>query len=191
MKTTSKIWGAFLLGLAIWGLIAFVVITTATKNKTYMPYSTSDSIQSAKIDSVKGIYQQVIDSLARKKPKIITKIKWLKEADTIIYTGNDTTCIKIIERKDSLIVEQDSLIDVLDIEAQTYSDMVVLTENKLNLQRKRYETLIFKNDSVSKAVQDSLISELKVKKRSLFWQKIKTGVVGIAGVTAVIYTNFK
>lgn len=191
MKTTSKIWGAFLIGLAIWGLIAFVVISTATKNKQYIPYNDSDSIQNVKIDSVKGIYQQVIDSLARKKPQIITKIKWLKETDTVIYSGNDTNCIKIIERKDSIIVTQDSLIDVLDAEAQTYSDMVILAENKLNLQRKRYETLIFKNDSTSKAVQDSLISELKLKKRSLFWQKIKTSVVGIAGFTAVIYTNFK
>lgn len=38
MKTTSKIWGAFLIGLAIWGLISFVVIITTTKNKSYMPF---------------------------------------------------------------------------------------------------------------------------------------------------------
>ena len=176
--------------IAIMLLLGLYVFTC--KNQKGKPqYTQSDSIENVKIDSVKGIYQQVIDSLARKKPQIITKIKWLKETDTVIYSGNDTNCIKIIERKDSLIVTQDSLIDVLDAEAQTYSDMVILAENKLNLQRKRYETLIFKNDSTSKSVRDSLISELKLKKRSLFWQKIKTSVVGIAGVTAVIYTNFK
>ena len=64
MKTTSKIWGAFLIGLAIWGLIAFVVIITTTKNKSYMPYSTVDSIRNAEIEKVKADYRKIVPHYA-------------------------------------------------------------------------------------------------------------------------------
>lgn len=178
--------------LAILSVLLLFVVTMNNEIANEKPqYTQSDSIQNAKIDSVKGIYQQVIDSLAKKKPLIVTRVKWLKETDTLIYYGQDTTCIKIIERKNTIIAEQDSLIEMLDLEARTYSDMVLLNENKLKLQSKMYETLIFRKDSTSKAVQDSLRSELKLKKRSLFWQKVKTGFVAVAGTTAVIYSNVK
>lgn len=180
----------FFAAMILFGIGTFIGVKLQ-KQPEKPQYTQSDSIQNVKIDSVRGVYQQVIDSLAKKKPKIITKIKWLKETDTVIYSGEDTTCIKIIGHKDSIISEQDSLIDMLDVEARTYSDMLILSENKLKLQSKMYENLIFRKDSTAKAVQDSLISELKIKKRSLFWQKIKTGFAVIAGTTAVIYTNVK
>lgn len=168
--------------------IGLKIGNTKTKQQTY---TATDSLQMVKIDSVKGEYQQVIDSLLKIKPKIEYKVKVLRERDTLIYFGGDSVCSEIINRKDNLIQGLDSLVELLDVEARTYSDMLILSENKLKLQSKMYESLIFKNDSTSKSVQDSLISQLKLKKRSLFWQKIKTGVVAIAGTTAIIYSNVK
>ena len=180
----------FFAAMILFGIGAFVCVKLQ-KQPEKPQYTQSDSIQNVKIDSVIGVYQQVIDSLAKKKPQIEYKISTIRSRDTIIYNGNDTICYSIIARKDSLICELDSLNSVLDAEAQSYSDMLIFADEKRLLEKKMYEKYIFCKDSTAKAVQDSLISELKLKKRSLFWQKIKTGFAVIAGTTAVIYTNVK
>ena len=172
-------------------ILLAVFIFTAKKYVATPTFTNYDSIQNAKIDSVRGEYQQVIDSLAKIKPKIVERVKWLKATDTIIYQGSDSSCIEIIDRKNRLIAGQDTLIEALDLEARTYSDMVLLSENKLKLSAKMYETIIWKKDSTYKVMNDSLLSELKHKKRSLFWQKIKTGFAAIAGTTAIIYSTVK
>ena len=154
-------------------------------------YTNYDSIQNAKIDSVRGEYQQVIDSLAKTKPQIVERVKYLKEIDTIIYVGSDSSCIEIIDRKNRLIAGQDTLIEALDLEARTYSDMVLIADAKRSFEQKRYENIIHCKDSTYKALNDSLLSKIKEKKRALFWQKIKTGFAVIAGTTAVIYQNVK
>lgn len=179
-------------GFIIAMIILLAVFIFTTKKQVATPtYTNYDSIQNAKIDSVRGEYQQVIDSLAKIKPKIVDRVKWLRQTDTVIYQGSDSSCIEIIERKNRLIAGQDTLIEALDLEARTYSDMVLVADAKLNLEQKRYENIIHCKDSVYKSLKDSLLTEIKIKKRSLFWQKVKTGFAVIAGTTAVIYSTVK
>ncbi len=158
MKTTSKIWGAFLIGLAIWGLIAFVVIITTTKNKSYMPYSTVDSIRNAEIEKVKADYLIKLDSIKAKIDTLKPKIKWLRAKADIIYVGNDTSCIQTINRKNNLISGLDSLNFELDKEAQIYSAMLDSTEIQLGIEIRRNYTL---SDSICKIklfYDDSLLN---------------------------------
>lgn len=193
MKTEIKlILGRFLIVVTILGIMLLIFFVSNNNEKCRLQmYSKADSTYNARLDSARGEYQQVIDSLATIKPKIVERVKYLKEVDTLIYVGTDSSCIEIIDRKTRRISAQDSLIDELDLEARTYSGMVFIADTKLNLEKKRYENIIYRKDSVYKSVSDSLLAEIKHKKRSLFWQKIKTGFALIAGTTAVIFSNSK
>lgn len=156
MKTTSKIWGAFLIGLAVWGLIAFVVVTTATKNKTYMPYSTSDSIRNSEIEKVKANYRVKLDSIQAKIDTMKPKIKWLRAKADIVYIGNDTLCIETINRKNNLIAGLDSLNFELDKESQIYSAMLDSTEIQLGIEIRRNAKLSDSIGSITLFYKDSL-----------------------------------
>lgn len=55
-----------------------------------------------------------------------TKVKTIRETDTVIYQGTDTACIEIIERKNKRITALDTLCNALDEEARLYSDLNVV-----------------------------------------------------------------
>ena len=173
MKTTSKIWGAFLIGLAVWGLIAFVAISTATKNKSYVPYSKVDSIRNAEIEKVKANYQIKLDSIQAKIDTLKPKIKWLRAKAEIIYVGNDTSCIETINRKNNLIAGLDSLNFELDKEAQIYSSMLDSTEIQLVIEIRRNLTLSDSISSITSFYKDSLSNVNKRLYNGFFNRQIK------------------
>lgn len=173
-------------------LIVTIIFAWLIFKPTIQPKPTfdqSDSIALVRIDSVKGEYQHVIDSLNKTKPKIITRVKWLKETDTIYYTGNDTACIEIIGRKNRLIIGQDSLIDLLDLEARTYSDLCLIEQNKNSLYLKRNSVLSDSIVTITALYTDSLKFERKQAKKRLFWNNVKWAVVSAAGIVGTIQTS--
>ena len=173
MKTTSKIWGAFLIGLAVWGLIAFVVISTTTKNKHYTPYGTEDSIRNAEIEKVKADYRIKLDSIQAKIDTLKPKIKWLRAKAEIVYIGNDTSCIETINRKNNLIAGLDSLNFELDKEAQIYSAMLDSTEIQLGIEIRRNLTLSDSISSITSFYKDSLSNVNKRLYNGFFNRQIK------------------
>ena len=156
------------------------------KKATDQTYSTADSLENVRIDSVKSVYQIEIDSIRASKTVFIDRVKWLKWRDTVIYRGDDLICVEIIERKDSIIADLDSAFTAADNEAQLYSEKLYLTEQQRRLEIKRNATLLFKMDSCIKSKDDTLavIAErmnLGFFKRNSLWNKnkfrnyIKTG----------------
>ena len=148
-------------------------------------YTTSDSLELVRIDSVKGIYQQEIDRIKAQKTIYVDRIKWKKQRDTVIYQGDDTLCSKIINRKDSIICDLDSALTTSDIEAQKYSEKLYLEEQKNKLEIKRFNAFSFKMDSTIGLYRDSLKMERKQLKkernRTLFY-KITTTVAATIGI---------
>lgn len=167
-----------IIGLAIWGLIAFVIISVTTKDKPYAPYSTSDSIRNSEIEKVKSYYRIKLDSIQAKIDTIKPKIKWLRAKSNIVYIGNDTSCIETINRKNNLISGLDSLNYELDKEAQLYSAMLDSTEIQLGLEIRRNLTLSDSIGSITSFYKDSLLNVNKrlysgVFKRNGLWNKNK------------------
>ena len=158
MKTTAKIWGAVLIGLAIWGLIAFVVITATTKKQSYTPYTISDSIRNAEIEKVKSDYRIKLDSIQQKIDTMKPKIKWLRAKADIVYTGSDTSCIETINRKNNLISGLDSLNFKLDKKSQILSAMLDSTEIQLGIEIRRNYMLSDSICSIKTLYNDSLLS---------------------------------
>jgi len=91
-----------------------------SENKPSKP--TFNEVDSLHVDSLKNR----IDTIKITVTVCKTKVKTIRETDTVIYNGNDTTCIEIIERKNNLIAGLDTLCDALDREAQAYSELNVL-----------------------------------------------------------------
>lgn len=180
MKPLKNFFFLFFFCLIIFGVGAFVGVKLQVPDKPN--YSMADSLRNVSIDSVKGEYQQVIDSLDKVKPKIVYRVKWLKGSDSIIYVGQDTTCMEILERKNALIVGLDSLVDVLDLEARTYSDLLLLETEKTQIEIKRFNELSYKTDSIVLNYKDSLIQQSKTHKKRIFWTNIKWGVVSALGI---------
>ena len=148
------------------------------KKAINQPYTTADSLENVRIDSVKGVYQQEIDRISASKTVFIDRIKWLKGRDTVIYRGDDLICIEIIDRKDSIIADLDSAFTAADNEAQKYSEMLYLSEEQRRLEIKRNAALTFKMDSCIKSHADTLnaINErmnLNMWKRNGLWNKNK------------------
>lgn len=178
-------------GLILFVVGAFIGVKLQVPDKP--EYNNADSLRNVSIDSVKGEYQQVIDSLDKVKPKIIYRIKWLKGADTTIYVGNDTSCIEILERKNNLIQGLDSLCEVLDLEARTYSDLLLLETEKTQIEIKRFNALSYKTDSVILNYKDSLTAQrktsdkaIKKEKRKTFFYKVTTTVAAALGIYGTI-----
>jgi len=191
MKPLKNFFFLFFFCLIIFGVGAFVGVKMQSPDKP--EYNNADSIRNASIDSVKGEYQQVIDSLDKVKPKIVYRIKWLKGADTIIYVGNDTACIEILERKNNLIQGLDSLCEVLDLEARTYSDLLLLETEKTQIEISRFNALSYKTDSIILNYKDSLTAQrktidkaIKKEKCKTFFYKVTTTVATALGIYGII-----
>ena len=185
MKSLNNFFAAFFFCLILFVIGAFVGVKL---QKTPEIPPKIDSLAMVRIDSVRGVYQQVIDSINRVKPKIVTRVKWLKERDTIYYSGQDSSFIEVIDRKNNLIAGQDSLIELLDLEARQYSDMVLLERNANKLLLSANKRLSFEMDSTIGLYKDSLKFERKtIKKersRTLFYKATTTvaAALGIYGV---------
>ena len=191
MKPLNNFFLLFLFCLILFAVGAFVGVKMQVPDKPN--YSTADSLRNVAIDSVKGEYQQVIDSLDKVKPKIFYRVKWLKGADSIIYVGNDTTCMEILERKNNLIQGLDSLCEVLDLEARTYSDLLVLETEKTQIEIKRFNALSYKTDSIILNYKDSLTAQrktsdkaIKKEKGKTFFYKVTTTVAAALGIYGTI-----
>ena len=169
-------------------LVAFGVFlgNKLPKKAVNQPYTTADSLENVRIDSVKGVYQQEIDRISASKTVFIDRIKWKKQRDSVIYRGDDLICIEIINRKDSIITDLDSAFTAADLEAQKYSEMLFLAEEQRRIEIKRNAALTFKMDSCIKSHVDTLIAidkrlDLGFFKRNSLWNKnkfrnyIKTG----------------
>ena len=117
MKTNSdKSFLTWLILLIAVGIVCIIIGYSVRVVENAPDYSTQDSIA---LDSLK----KQIDTIKIKETVVRWRVKTIRETDTVIYEGNDTTCIEIIERKNKLIAGQDTLIDLLDLEARNYSDM--------------------------------------------------------------------
>jgi len=99
--------------LLILATFSFFLGTKLTKTDNIQPYSAADSLLNWKLDSVKGVYQVEIDSIRRQKEIVKWRTKLIRDVDTVIYSGGDTACIEIIERKNRLIAGLDSVVELL------------------------------------------------------------------------------
>jgi len=193
MKTNQNGFIAgIIIGLVIWGLVAFFIIKAIPQPKQ-PTYTTNDSIANVRIDSVRGEYQKVIDSIKKVKPKVVERVKYLREVDTLIYYGQDTACIEIIQRKNALIAGLDSLCNVLDEEARLYSDQNVLLNEKVRLEIKRNKTLSDSVSSLHVLYTDSLTAQrktsdkaIKKEKGKTFFYKVTTTVATALGIYGII-----
>lgn len=181
MKTENNFILSVIIAITIFGVGAFIGVKLQ-KEPTQPTYSTSDSIANVRIDSVRGEYQKVIDSIQKVKPKIVERVKWLHDIDTLIYVGQDTTCIEIIDRKNALIQGLDSLCEVLDLEARTYSDDNVALKQKLSIEIKRITSLSAQNDSIILFYKESAKKQAKHYKSKLFWNNVKWCAASALGI---------
>lgn len=134
-------------------LIALVIFAAGAAVAIYFQKPEAVIVDNtAKADSI----QMVLDSVKQIKPKIVERVKWLHDTDTLIYIGTDTTCIEVIKRKDNLIVGLDSLVEVLGCEAELYSDLNVIEKERTALEIMRNKQLTIKMDSTIDLYKDSL-----------------------------------
>lgn len=123
-----------------------------------------------------------IDTLNHYETIVNERIKTIRETDTVIYNGTDTTCMEIIERKNRLIAGQDTLIELLDLECREYSDLVLIEQS-------RFKQLSLKMDSTIVLCKDSLKFERKTikKERSkTFFYKVTTTLACALGIYGTI-----
>jgi hypothetical protein len=152
MTQINKIILFFLLVLSAWGIIAFFVVGVDTV--PLYDNTERDSIQ-LRIDTIKV---HVVEWK--------TRIKSIKETDTIIYNGTDTVCGGIIGRKDKIIAEQDTVIDLLDLEARSYSDLA-------QIEVKRNVALLDSIGTINQFYKDSLSAVNKRLYSGYFSRNIK------------------
>jgi len=172
--------------LLILAIFSFFLGTKLTKTDNIQPYSAADSLLNWKLDSVKGVYQVEIDSIRRQKEIVKWRTKLIRDVDTVIYSGGDTACIEIIERKNRLIAGLDSVVELLDVEARTYSDLLLIEQQQRGIEIRRNAALSLKMDSCIKSNKDTLTAISKrldtgFFRRNSLWNKnkfrnyIKTG----------------
>ena len=160
--------------LILFGVGAFIGIKLQ-KPASVPTFSAGDSVA---IDSIKNR----IDTIKIRETVWRTKIKTVRETDTVVYMGTDTTCIEIIERKNRLIEGLDSLTLALDEEARLYSDLNVV-------YLKRNAALSDSVSSLHVLYTDSLKLERKTikKERSkTFFYKATTTVAAALGIYGLI-----
>lgn len=178
-KTQNNLLTWFILCLVFAAIGAFLAIYF-TKPKEIKPtYTVSDSM-------AKDSLQKRIDTIYVVKTKIKERVKWLKESDTIYYSGNDTMCIKIIQTKDNIINSLDSLCDVLDLEARTYSDLNLIEINRNKQLSFQIDSLIVSHykDSIQQAKTFNKAIQ-KEKGKTIFY-KVTTTVAAALGIYGVI-----
>ena len=176
MKTNKILWFIFILTLLGTAFAAGYSI----KNEKQPDYSTSDSIA---LDSIKTR----IDTIKVKVVEWRTKVKTIYDTDTVIYMGTDTACIEIIERKNKLIAGQGTIIDLLDEECRSYSDMNLI-------EIKRNEQLFDSVSSLHVLYTDSLTAQRKTSDKSIKKEKTKTFLYKVTTTVAcvlAIYSTVK
>lgn len=185
MTQINKITFGFLLGLVIWGLIAFIVVSSIPEYVAPQ-YTQADSLRNVAIDSVKGEYQQVIDSLRKVKPIIRLRTKELKKIADSLSVNADSVCAPVIAAKDSVIEEQQKEIELLDFEARTYSDLCMIEREKTSMEIKRFNALSLKTDSIILNYKDSLTAQRKYYKKRVLWYKFTTTISAALGIYGII-----
>ena len=178
-KTQNNLLTWFILCLVFAAIGAFLAIYFTQPKEIKHTYTVSDSI-------AKDNLKKRIDTIYVVKNKIKERVKWLKETDTIYYAGNDNTCIEIIERKDKLISGLDSLCDVLDLEARTYSDLNLIEINRNKQLSFQMDSLIVSHykDSIQQAKTFNKAIQ-KEKNKTLFY-KVTTTVAAALGIYGVV-----
>ena len=150
--------------LILFGVGAFIGIKL--QKPAHVPtFSAGDSIA---IDSIKNR----IDTIKIRETVWRTKIKTVRETDTVVYEGTDTTCLEIIERKIKLIEGLDSLTLALDEEARLYSDLnvVYLKRNAALSDSINTITQVYRNDSIQQA--KTFNKAIQKEKNKTFFAKV-------------------
>jgi len=191
MKTETKV-VIGIIGLLTLFLV-FSLFTTCSQKEETSVFSSADSIQIAQNKVKSDSLQNIVDSLNKRKPITITRIKYVKGRDTLIYIGKDTACIEVIKRKDERINALDSAVCELDLEARIYSDLLLLSENKNGLILKRFAALSFKKDSIIiqrgdsiTAIRKTSYKQLKKEKRTTLFYKVTTTLATALGIYGTI-----
>ncbi len=158
-------------------LVAFLFSFWYTHSYESKPsYSPVDS---AKIDSLEKrevIHLREIDSLEKsRKTRIVKIIKYKYIADSLELDA-DIICLPVINAKNKQIAELDSTCKELDQEAESYSKLLLIADERKEIEIKRFEALSFKMDSTIVSYQDSLNSVNKrlysgFFKRNHLWNK--------------------
>jgi len=173
MNPTNKII-AFIFGtLFLFGIGAFVGVKLTTFSD--VNYSPADSIARDsllnRIDTI-NVYETIVKE----------RIRTIRETDTVYYTGTDTTCIEIIDRKNRLIAGLDSLVELKEIKCQKYIELN-------NVEIKRNLALSDSISSLHVSYQDSLKlvhktsdKQLKKEKRRTLFYKVTTTVAAALGI---------
>jgi len=186
MNPTNKLIAFIFAAMILFGIGAFIGVKLQKEPYSIPEYSYNDSIANVKMDSVKGIYQQVIDSINKRKPTIIYRVKTIRESDTTQYIGKDTACIEIIERKNNLINALDSLNYELDLEARTYSELLDIEKKQRTLDTLRFTALKHESDSVIQNYKDTLKIERKQHKKKVFFYKVTTTIAAVLGIYGTV-----
>ena len=190
MKTNNILWAILIISLCACSFI----VGHSTKVKVVKPtYTQSDSLELVRLDSVKGEYQIVIDSLSKNvKVRYVKIIEYRKVADSL-SNGANSNCLPIIKAKDKVIAEQDSTINELDLECRTYSDLNLIWKQKYSLNLKRNKQLTDSVSSLHIIYTDSLTAQrktsdkaIKKEKTKTFFYKVTTTVAAALGIYGII-----
>jgi len=178
MKTEYKVIATIFAFLIAFGVGAFIGVKLQPQPEK-PTYDTTDSI-------AKDSLTKQIDTIKVKETVWRTRIKTIKETDTVYYEGTDSACIEIIQRKNDIILGQDSLIYLLDKEARTYSDLNVL-------EIRRNKTLSDSVSSLHVLYSDSLTAQrkqsdkaIKKEKGKTIFYKITTTIAATIGIYGII-----
>ena len=179
MKTNQNGFIAgIIIGLVIWGLVAFFIIKAIPQPKQ-PTYTATDSI-------ARDSLLNRIDTIKVKETIWRTRIKEIKKTDTIYYNGNDTACVEIIARKNRLIAGQDTLIELLDLECREYSELnlIEISRNK-TLSDSVSSLHVFYADSLT-AQRKTSDKAIKKEKGKTFFYKVTTTVATALGIYGII-----
>ena len=178
MNPTNKLI-AFIFGTLIVFMIGAFIGVKLTVVPEPPQYSTADSI-------TRDSLLNRIDTINHYETIVRERIRTIYETDTVYYTGTDTVCIEIIERKNRLIAGQDTLIDLLDAECRTYSDLLLI-------ETVRFAALSDSISSLHVSYQDSLTAirkqsdkAIKKEKRTTLFYKVTTTVAAVLGIYGTI-----
>jgi hypothetical protein len=178
MNATNKLIALIFLSLILFGIGAFIGVKLQ-KVHDKPEYSQNDSI-------ARDSLLNRIDTIKVKETIVRERIRTIYETDTVYYTGTDTACIEIIERKNKLIAGQDTLIDLLDLECRSYSEL-------LRIETVRFAALSFKMDSSIVSYKDSLTAirkqsdkAIKKEKRTTLFYKVTTTLAAVLGIYSIV-----
>jgi hypothetical protein len=192
MNATNKLIAYIFAALILFTVGAFIGVKLTVVPEPPQ-YSTADSIRNASIDSVKGEYQQVIDSLQKVKQTIRWRTKEYKKIADSLSLNADSVCAPVIAAKDNEIKSLNEDLINTDIEAQLYSAMLDSCEIQRFLDLKRFKTLKHEMDSSIVSYQDSLKyvrkqsdKAIKKEKRTTLFYKVTTTLAAALGIYGTI-----